>query len=344
MRSLLLTCSLLSLVMPLQAQTVDASPVQLSETKLSDEVPTMDIAGSVYSINNSELTAGIDGRLVWVAEAGTLVKTGDLIASIDPKPLQLQRAELQAQLQRATVQSDYLQHEQQRLQDLKQSQSVSLLQLDKAVADARIAQADAEIIQRRIAQLDDQLNRTSVTAPFAGIVASRLREAGADVSRSTALVRLQDIYQLEVRAYVPLQYLRYVKRGDELPVSNLQQQSVAAVTALIPAGDAQSQTAELRLKLPANQQRWLPGELVNVKVATRAMQSAITVHRDAVLLRADGTYVVTVDQDNVAHRKAVKVSQGTAEWVTVEEGLQVGEKVVTRGAERLQEGQVVTQS
>lgn len=326
------------------AQTAPATSVQLSESRLSYEVPTIDIAGTVYSLNNTELTAGIDGRLSWVAEAGSQVRSGDVLAQLDPVPLQLQKAELDAQHQRAKLQAEYFQREHKRLQDLQQSQSISLLQLDKARSDYQLAQADADIIAARIAQLNDQLSRTEVKAPFAGVVAERLREAGGDVSRSTALLRLQDTYQLEVRAYIPLQYLRFVRLGDTLSISNQQQQGSAAVTALIPAADAQSQRAELRLKLGTASADWLAGELVSVKVATRDAKAAVTVHRDALLLRSDGTYVVTVDENNVAHRKAVKVSDGNGDWVTIDEGLLPGEKVVTRGAERLQDGQTVSQS
>lgn len=326
------------------AQTAPVTSVQLSESRLSYDVPTIDVAGTVYSQNNTELTAGIDGRLSWVAEAGTQVQTGDVLAQLDPLPLQLQQAELNAQLQRAVLQAEYFSREHQRLQELQQGQSISQLQLDKARADYQLAQADADIIRARIAQLADQLSRTQVRAPFAGVVAERLREAGGDVSRSTPLLRLQDIYQLEVRAYVPLHFLRFVRLGDKLNISSAQQQGSAAVSALIPAADAQSQRAELRLKLGTASSHWLAGELVSVKVATRNAKAAVTVHRDALLLRSDGTYVVTVDDNNIAHRKAVKVSDGNGDWVTVDEGLSAGEKVVTRGAERLQDGQTVSQS
>lgn len=328
----------------LQAQQAVASSVQLSKSRLSYDVPTMDIPGTVHSSNNTELTAGVDGRLQWVAEAGTLARAGDVLAQLDSLPLQLQQAELSAQLQRARLQADYYQREYQRLTELQQSQSIALLQLDKAQSDHQLAQADANIISARIAQLDDQLSRTKVVAPFAGVVAQRLRQAGADVTRNTPLLQLQDIYQLEVRAYIPLQYLRYVRPGDSLIVSSATQQQALTVSALIPAADAQSQRAELRLKLHNATTEWLAGEMVNVKVATRDSKAAVTVHRDALLLRSDGTYVVTVDEQNIAHRKAVKVSEGSGDWVTVDEGLSAGENVVTRGAERLRDGQTVTQS
>ena len=344
MRKTLLVLTLLSIMPLAQAQQAPASTVQLMQSRLSDEVPTMDVPGTVYSVNDTELSAGVDGRLSWVAEAGTVVQQGDVVARLDPVPLQLQRNELAAQLKRANLQADYFANEYQRLTALQQSQSVSLLQLDKARSDHQLAQADAAIISARLAQLDDQLSRTEVTAPFAGVIAQRLRQGGADVSRNTALVRLQDIYQLEVRAYIPLQYLRFVKTGDLLHIDSQHNHEQVTVSALIPAADGQSQRAELRLKLGAQSAQWLAGEMVNVKIATREHHAAVTVHRDALLLRSDGTYVVVVDDNNIATRKAVKVSAGNGDWVTVNEGLEAGEKVVTRGAERLRDGQSVTQS
>ena len=79
---LLISCLCSSLAL---AQTAPATSVQLTESRLSYEVPTMDIAGTISSLNNTELTAGIDGRLSWVAEAGTTVVAGQAVLRLmDP--------------------------------------------------------------------------------------------------------------------------------------------------------------------------------------------------------------------------------------------------------------------
>ena len=90
MRNTILLASLFCSSLAL-AQTAPVTSVQLSESRLSYDVPTIDVAGTVYSQNNTELTAGIDGRLSWVAEAGTQVQIGDVLAQLDPLPLQLQQ-------------------------------------------------------------------------------------------------------------------------------------------------------------------------------------------------------------------------------------------------------------
>ncbi|WP_341503858.1 efflux RND transporter periplasmic adaptor subunit [Gallaecimonas sp. GXIMD4217] len=339
MRNLVFCLALLSV--PAWAEQ-PPSPVQLGESRLSHDVPTQDVVGTVYSVDNAEITAGVEGRLDWVATPGTLVEAGAVIARIDDAPLRLQRAELAAQLRRAKVQAGFELREYQRLRDLQQTQSISAVQLDQADARQQLAQADAEIIAARLAQLDDRLARTQVRSPVAGVVSRRLREAGFDVSRSTPLVQVQNIHQLEVRAFVPVQYLHHVRAGEALAISGTRLSDQARVKAVIPAADPGSQTAELRLALAPDQQSWIAGEHVSVKVPIRAATAAVTVPRDAVLIRSDGTYVVTVDKDNIAHRKAVTLGQGQGEWVTVEQGLEAGEKVVTRGAERLQEGQPVS--
>ncbi|MEO3679046.1 efflux RND transporter periplasmic adaptor subunit [Rheinheimera fenheensis] len=326
------------------SESLSLTSVEITEAKASHEVPTTDVPGEILSTNNVVLTAGVDGRLTWILEPGTDVKAGELIAQVDPLPLQLKKAEINAHIQRAQLKADYFKKEHLRLQTLHQNQSISLLQLDKAKSDHELALADANIMTAQLAQLDDQLERTQIKAPFSGILAERIQQAGRDISKNSPIARLQDTHQLTVHAYVPLKYLRFIRLGDYLSVSNTKQSSKVAISAVIPASNGQSQRAEIRLKLIEDSKYWLAGELVNVKIPVRDPRTAVIVPRDALLLRASGIYVVTVDENNIAQRKLVKVSEGEGEWVTIDEGLNVGEKVVTRGAERLTQGQIISKS
>ena len=149
-------------------------PVRVVKAGTTDLKVQIKAIGTVTPLNTVVLQSRVSGPLQQVFfQEGQKVTAGDVLAQLDPVPLQLQKAELDAQHQRAKLQAEYFQREHKRLQDLQQSQSISLLQLDKARSDYQLAQADADIIAARIAQLNDQLSRTEVKAPFAGVITRR---------------------------------------------------------------------------------------------------------------------------------------------------------------------------
>lgn len=326
------------------AQQAPVKPVQVDEVESSVFVPTVDIVGSIYSRNNVQLTAGVGGRLEYVAEPGSFLVKGDEVARIDMLPLELQQAEQKAEIKRAQINLRYLQREVKRLQDLRETNSASAFQLDQTQSQYDLANSDLKIAELRLKQINDQLSRTIVRAPFDGVVTDRIREAGGDVNRSDLLVQMLDTENLEGRIFVPVRYLPYLRTSKDVLIRSETHQINAAIKAIIPAADRQSQSFELRVSLPADaNESWTSGELVTATVPVRAPEETLTVHRDALILRKEGTYVVVIDEDNTAHRHLVEVGRGMEERVSIQsDAIKAGDKVATRGAERVQEGQKVS--
>ena len=332
--------------LPTFAAEPPPSPVKVAEVKASEKSPTADIMGTVYSRNQVQLSAGVTGKLEWVAEPGTYLKKGDLVAQIELLPLQLRQAEQSAQLKRAQINSQYLERELKRQRELRQKNSASQFQLEQTESQYELAKSDIEIADLQLKQINDQLSRATIRSPFEGVVTERLRRAGFDVGRSDILVQLLDTESLEVRLFVPIKYLAFTKPGSKVTLSSGdfgQPLSVDAMaTTIIPAADPRSQTFEMRVNVPAQgQEYWAAGQLIKVSIPVELQRSALTVHRDALILRRDGTYVVKIDSENTAHRLKVKVGKGQGDWVMIEGDLQQGDQVATRGAERLREGQKV---
>lgn len=319
------------------------SPVQVTEVESSIFVPTVDIVGTIYSRNNVKLTAGVGGRLEYVAEPGTFLVKGEEVARIDLLPLELQQAEQQANIKRAKINLEFLSRELKRLTELRQSNSASVFQLDQTQSQYDLAQADLDIAQVRLNQINDQLSRAIVKAPFDGVVTERLREAGSDVNRAEVLVNMLDTENLEGRVFIPVKYLPFLRKSKEVVISSETHQLSAPIKAIIPAADVQSQSFELRVSLPASaNEDWTSGQLIKATIPVRAPQETLTVHRDALILRSDGTFVVVIDAENKAHRHAVKVGEGQREKVSISsEQIKAGDRVATRGAERLRDGQSV---
>ena len=340
----LLILSLFSTCALAQQGQRPASPVKVEEVKESVFTPTVDIVGTIYSRHNVKLTAGVNGRLDWVAEPGTFLQQGEPVAKIDPLPLSLQKAEQSAEIKRANINLRYLKRELERLTDLRKTNSASAFQFDQTQSQYELAQADIEIAQLKLEQIEDQLSRTTVPAPFTGVITERLREAGADVNRSEILVNMLDTENLEGRVFVPVKYLPFIRQTKSVTVMTDSEQVDAQIKSIIPAADTRSQSFELRVSLPSNiSSVWTAGQLIRASLPVQAPQQALTVHRDALILRRDGTYVVVIDKDNKAHRERVVVGEGQNEWVSVKgDNLNAGDRVATRGAERLRDGQEVT--
>jgi len=225
---------------------------------------------------------------------------------------------------------------------LKQTNSTSQFQLDQTKSQYELAQADIEIAELKLKQIEDELARATVRAPFEGVVTERIVRAGTDINRSDILLKLLDTAHLEVRLYVPVKYLAYVRKGLEVNLTAIGQEISTQITSVIPNTDPRSQTFEVRIQLPQHlNEFWIAGQLVKVTVPTQDAHPSLTIHRDALILRKAGTFVVKIDAENKAHRLLVEVGSGTFDRVTIHGDLQRGDKIAIRGAERLREGQSV---
>ena len=139
------------------AQEIQPAPVSVVEVVKTNIVPTVLVTGTIYSRNDVQITIGVDGQLEYVAEPGTVLKAGDIIARIDTLPLQLQKAEQEAQLQRAEVQLKFLSALLERQRDLLNTNSTSRNQMERTESDRDIAASDLRIAELRIKQIEHQL-------------------------------------------------------------------------------------------------------------------------------------------------------------------------------------------
>ena len=108
---------------------------------------------------------------------------------------------------------------------------------------------------------------------------------------------------------------------------------------LVAAGDARSRLLDLRLSLPEN--GWTIGRPVRIALPTAIAREVLAVPRDALVLRRDGAAVFRVTEEGVAERISVQLGVASGSLVEVVGDLNAGDRVVTRGGERLRPGQTV---
>lgn len=322
-----------------QAQFGGASPVELSEARMTMMAPTMQVAGTVVSRSDAFLSAEVEGRLIEVADVGSRVDAGDVIARIEDTPLRLRSQELAAEITRAQARLRFLEAELVRFERLAETNLAAVSQIEQTRSERDVATSDLTVVRSRLEQIQDQLERTRITAPFPGVIAERVAQAGERVAVGTRVVRLVNPASLEVVARAPLDYYRFVQPGDELGLRYGDEELVAPVRTVVSVGDEARHVFELRLDMAEA----LPvGQTVRVTIPTANVRQVLAVPRDALVLRGDGIAVFIIDDDNTARRIRVTTGIGAGDWVEVSGPIQEGDKVVIRGNERLRPGQQVS--
>jgi RND family efflux transporter MFP subunit len=338
---LIATCYLLASA-ALAQQQPPPKMVQVAEVVRADIAPTVSVPGTIYSRNDVRITAGVAGQLEMVAEPGTIVQKGEVVARIDSTALLLQRAEQEALLERAEINLRQLNSDLRRQRELEDSNLVSEFQIEQTQANRDLAQSDANITRVRIRQIDDQIRRAETRAQFTGIVTERSRREGEDVARGEVLARMTDTQNMEVRAFVPLKHLARTKVGGHISVFEPDYRYQGIIRALIPTGDVRSQTFEARIDLPdAALDSWAVGQLVSVSIPISAGESTLSVPRDALVLRQSGQFVYRINAENVAERINVDIGDSQGELIAVRGALHEGDAVAIRGAESLSDGAAV---
>jgi len=319
----------------------DAIPITVSEVLVTSVGPLVPAAGTVFSRNQTQITAGIAGRLEWVAEPGDQINAGDSVARFDCDMLELQRERQVAEVGRADINFQTLASEVARLDSLSESNAVSIIQYERTRADRDLAASDLTIARITIKETDNLLGRCNVKAPFSGVVTEQMRRAGEDVERSTILAAMTDTQNLEVRASVPIRFLPRMQIGELAEVRMSELRLEGRIRKIVPAANSQSQTFEVRLELPEGAPSVVAaGQLVSVALPLSA-SAALTVPRDSVVLREDGAFVMRINSKQVAERVSVEVAESSGDHVAVRGELESGDRVAVRGAESLEDGELV---
>jgi RND family efflux transporter MFP subunit len=323
---------------PPPPETEVSRPVAMLEVAGSDVASGLRFPGRVRAVQRAQLAFNVPGQIVaFPAREGESLSAGDLIASLDP-------AAFQARLSAARAEFDAARTDYERVRKIwEQSQAVAKAEVDQK-------RTAMEVARSAYAAARQDAEDTRLTAPFDGLVARRYAENFQNVQAKEPVVSLQNVEELEIVIHVPERVMRSeprraaaVARFDDIPGRRFP----LTLKSYSAEADPQTQTYEVVLGLTRPQDvTILPGmsaEVLPEAAAGEAGASAVTVPLQAVTSAPDGTprvWVVDPETDRVASR-TVAVGGILGSEVTVLEGLQVGERIVTAGLGRLREGMLV---
>jgi RND family efflux transporter MFP subunit len=318
-----------------QRVVVEVGTVSLRSLSVASWIP-----GSIVSRADAHVASIIPGRITWIADVGTRVKQGEPLARLDDTLSRLRLDDLRAQVARAHATSEVASSQLERFNRLAATQALSASQLDDAKAQRDVSHDDVARMEAQLREAQYEIDQSVIRAPFPGIVTERFIQRGEFVQIGAATVRLVNTADVEARATAALELAANVHPGQTVSVRDHGVESIGTVRTVVPVGDDRSRQFEVRVALanPA----WLVGAPVEVSLPATRTRNAVTVPRDAIVVRQNHSYVMRVTRANTVVELDVTPGVGMADAVEVQGPLAPGDRLVVRGGERLSPGQAVT--
>lgn len=317
-------------------------PAQVTTIKVTQQrlAPKIELKGNVVSLQDAVIGAEVAGQLIQIGMIGSVFQQGQSIAKINDEELTLQLGIESANL--ASLQADkvFKDNEVARFSSLAKNDNASANRLQQAIVERDMLNQDIVVAKLRIAAVKRGLEKSNVPAPFTGLLTQRHAQKGEFISIGQSIARVVDTDNIEVSVQTPLVYLPLLSPGDDLSVSSSRGMYTLQIRDIVAVGDQQTRTAEVRLTAKGTD--LVVGESVSVFTPRSKAQTRIAIPRDALVIRGKQTFLYRA-VDGKAEQVVVDVVFADGNLIAIDGDIQVNDKVIIRGAERLQPGSAVTE-
>ena len=325
-------------------------PVRVATIGTGDIKVVVTGLGAVTPIANVTVRTQVNGQLLEVGfKEGQLVKKGDFLAQIDPRPFQLAQTQFEGQLIHDQGLLDQARVNLVRFQTLLKQNSIARQQADDQAFLVTQYEGSVKTDQAQIETQKLNLLYAHIVSPINGRVGLRLVDAGNYVQTSDAnglavITQLQPIsvifvvpeddipeIQAATQAGTPLEVTAY----DRANVTRL---SVGKVATLDNQIDPTTGTVKLRADFNNLDNKLFPNQFVNARLLIKSLHGAVTVPSSAVQHGAPGTFVYVVGADDTVSVRTIVLGPLDGGMYAVTSGLTPGERVVVDGIDRLRDG------
>jgi multidrug efflux system membrane fusion protein len=310
---------------------------------------TQTALGTVTPMATVQVNARVSGQLFKVGfREGQMVKKGQLLMQIDPRPYQVALQQAQATLAHDQALLAGAQVDLDRYTTLKAQNSVAVQTYDDQVATVKQDQAQVKEDEASVANAKLNLEFTRITAPVSGRAGLRQIDIGNQVvsNESTPVTVITQIDPITIIFPLPEDAIGAVmahRGGAGLPVTATDRSGVTVLgrgrlLALDNAVNTSTGTVNGRAMFKNPDGKLFPFQFVNITLLVDTLENQVIVPTTAVRHGPDSDYVWVLQPDRTVKQRPVKTGPGTPESVSIVSGLQAGESVITDGGDRLRDG------
>jgi len=325
-------------------------PVRAATAIQGDINITLDALGTVTPLATVTVQTQISGQLTEVAfKEGQIVRKGDFLAQIDPRPYQAALDQAEGQLLKDQATLKVAQIDLERYETLDKQDSIAKQQVVDQQYTVRQSEGTVKIDQALVDNARLNLNYCRIVSPIDGRVGLRLVDPGnyVQVNSNTGLAVITQTQPIAVVLVVPEDnlppILKRLHDGAKLPVSAYDRsRTTKLATGVLSAVDSQIDTTTGTVKLKAlfdnTDETLFPNQFVNATILVDVLRNTTVIPTAAIQRGAPGTFVYLVKPDDSVAVQSVTLGPTDGERVAVQSGLSPGDRAVIDGADKLRDG------
>jgi multidrug efflux system membrane fusion protein len=328
-------------------------PVVVAAVSRSAVPVVLNGLGNVTAFYTDTVSSRVDGQIVKVDfNEGDLVKAGQVLFEIDPRPYQVALEQSQGALAHDQALLGEAQIDLDRYKTAFARNAIAKQQLDDQTQTLLQTEGTVKQDQANVDNAKLQLSYANVTAPITGVAGLRLVDPGNMIhgGSGTGLVVITQLQPISVLFTIPEDSLppvvQKLRSGKHLPVEAYNRDDstkLASGTLLTVDNQIDSSTGTSRLKAVFDNKdnALFPQQFVNIHLLVDTLQHEIVVPNVAVQNGQQGTFVYTVDDNSRVHLRPIQVGVVTDKVTDIVSGLSDNDRVVIDGTDRLVEGALV---
>jgi membrane fusion protein (multidrug efflux system) len=311
---------------PVPTTSASKMRVQVHEVIPSELTERLATTGTVLANEEVELVSEISGTISSIHfDEGSRVAAGQLLLKIDD-------SELVAERKRAMHRVELAKRAETRQRQLLDDGVISSENYDVALGELNVLEAELQLIEA-------QLVKTTIRAPFGGVIGLRSVSPGAYLSSQTRIASLSDVDPVKLDFTVPEKHAGVLEPGDtvDFKVQGSERRFEGTIYAIEPGVDPVSRSLRVRARCANPDRVLVPGSFASVDLVLHSVEDALTVPSIAVIPELGGKKIF-VYEDGAAQPRTVETGIRAEDSVEITSGLAAGDLVITTGLMQLQPG------